>query len=287
MKIEKSGAQRMRTASAPAFAKINLFLDVREKRADGYHDLASVMQRISLHDDVTVTSRVSGVSVGCDGEGLSGEGNIAFSAAKAFFEASGVVGGAAISIKKRIPISAGLGGGSSDAAAVICLLNEIYGSPLDGEKLLRVGFSVGADVPFFAARCKAALVYGAGESVTPCEGLTNCSVLIAKDGEKESTGEMYRRLDLTARVPRSERDLAEALRENNAEKTGKNLYNSFEAVSTGSDAARGMMRDGAIGVCLCGSGPCVFGIYKDKKAAEAAARRLASAGITAFLTEPV
>lgn len=280
-----TGNECRRTASA--YAKINLFLDVREKRGDGYHELVSVMQRISLCDEVTAAKSRSGVSVVCDAEGLSGEKNLAYAAAQAFYSVSGISGGVDIGIRKRIPIAAGLGGGSSDAATVICLMNEIYGLPLSEEQLMRVGFSVGADVPFFIKRCAAATVYGAGEKVVPCAGLSGCDILIAVDGKKGSTGAMYRLLDAVTRKSAEENGIITALAENNIVKTGENLYNSFEAVYKGESAVRKIMQNGARGVMLCGSGPCVFALYDDRSAAEAAEAELLRRGIPAFAARPI
>ncbi|MBO4217683.1 MAG: 4-(cytidine 5'-diphospho)-2-C-methyl-D-erythritol kinase [Clostridia bacterium] len=276
------------TASARAYAKLNLFLDVRNRRSDGYHDLVSVMQRISLCDDVTVTLNGGGISVACDMEELSGPGNLAYLAAERFFGASKAAGGADIYIKKRIPVAGGLGGGSSDAAAVITLLNGLCGLPLDGRALSGLGFSLGADVPFFISGASTALVGGAGERVEAVRGTSGYCTVVAVCGKKRSTGEMYKRLDGITRSRVPEDGILSAVSGNNLEETGKNLYNAFEPLYPENAFAAEIMREsGASGVCLCGSGPCEFALFGSEAAANRTVKRLELNGITAYIAKPV
>lgn len=278
----------MKRNNARAYAKVNLFLEVGEKRADGYHDIVSVMQRLSLCDDVSVALTDGGINVFCDADGLLGRDNIAYKAAERFFEAAKTNCGADISVKKRIPQAAGLGGGSSDAAAVINLLNELCGNPLTYEKLLEIGFSVGADVPFFISGCPTATVGGAGEKIAPLPNLSECFFVIAVSGEKQSTGEMYKRLDTTTACRRTEDGIISAITENNLENTGKNLYNAFERLYPADREAVKIFRGGKpLGVCLCGSGPCEFALFRDRASAEETVKRLTARGIAAYLTAPV
>ena len=130
-----------------AFAKVNLSLDVTGKRADGYHTLSSVFQSVSLSDIVEI-KKADSISVKCSDTSLNGEDNLCNTAAVKFFEAAKIQGGAEIFIEKHIPLAAGLGGGSTDAGAVLKGLNELYGKPLSEQKLLEIALSLGADVPF-------------------------------------------------------------------------------------------------------------------------------------------
>ena len=278
----------MKRNNVPAYAKVNLFLEVGERRADGYHDIVSVMQRLSLSDDVSVALTDGGVNVFCDADRLSGRDNIAYKAAETFFNAAGISCGADIYIKKKIPQSAGLGGGSSDAATVIILLNELCGKPLTDEKLLEAGFSVGADVPFFISGCRTALVGGAGERITPLNSMPECFFVIAVSGEKQSTGEMYKKLDMTSADRRTADVMTSAILENNLVNIGKNLYNAFERLYHADREAVEVLRCGKpLGVCLCGSGPCEFALFGDRASAEETVKLLEKRGIAAHLAAPV
>lgn len=282
-----NSAGTAKTAAAPAYAKVNLFLEVLGKRGDGYHDIVTVMQRISLCDSVSVALTDGGIGVVCDREELSGKNNIAFSAAESFFAAANIRGGAFISIKKRIPVKAGLGGGSSDAGTVLVLLNDLCGRPLSAEELRKVGFSVGADVPFFTAGCSAALVEGAGERVTPVDGLKNCFFTVVMSGEKRSTRDMYDRLDGTERTAAPHADMLGALKRGDPAEAGKNLYNAFERVG-GADPAvyAAIRRRGPLGVLLCGSGPGVFALCGDRASADGIAGLPELRGAGTFVAEP-
>ena len=131
-----------------AYAKINLFLEVMEKMKDGYHQLESIMQSVTLHDTLKIRKTASGTALKCSETALNSEDNIIIKAAKAFFEKTGIKGGAEIELKKRIPVASGLGGGSADAAATLTALNSLYGAPVSTDELFLLGKSIGADVPF-------------------------------------------------------------------------------------------------------------------------------------------
>ena len=151
-------------------AKLNLFLEVTGKRPDGFHALESVFQTISLYDDITISLKDSrGVDFSCRPESLQTPDNLAVKAAEAFFTATGLQAGVHISLEKGIPAQAGLGGGSSDAAAVLKGLNDLFDRPLDKSALLTLGASLGSDVPFFICG-GTALVTGRGEFVEPGQG---------------------------------------------------------------------------------------------------------------------
>jgi len=151
-------------------AKVNLNLIIKGRRADGYHELETLMTRISLADDLRVELRGSdaGVTLQCDAEGVpNDESNLAVRAARLFFAAAGVAGGCHIELVKRIPAGGGLGGGSSDAAAVLRALNVMHGRALDLEKLSELAAGLGSDVAFFLHDCQSALCTGRGEVITP------------------------------------------------------------------------------------------------------------------------
>lgn len=249
-------------------AKINLALSVYGVNGDGYHNISSVMQTVSLFDTVTVQEHEF-ISVTSDGAPC-GEENICFAAAKAFSR----FGGARIHIEKRIPLAAGLGGGSSNAAAVLLALNRIYGKPFSNEKLEKIALTLGADVPLFL-KGGTLLVDGIGEKVSSVKPLT-CALVIIKDGIKSSTGEMYKKLDqagLTDRRGDVEK-LIKNIEENNLSLVGKTLFNDFELVCPCDEIKADLLSQGAVGACLSGSGPSVFGIFESIEKAESAAKAL-------------
>ena len=249
-------------------AKINLALSVYGVNSEGYHNIYSVMQTVSLFDTVTVQEHEF-ISVTADGAPC-GEENICFAAAKAFSR----FGGARIHIEKRIPLVAGLGGGSSNAAAVLLALNRIYGKPFSNEKLEKIALTLGADVPLFL-KGGTLLVDGIGEKVSSVKPLA-CALVIIKDGIKSSTGEMYKKLDragLTDRRGDVEK-LINNIEENNLSLVGKTLFNDFERVCPCDEIKADLLSQGAVGACLSGSGPSVFGIFESIEKAEYAAKAL-------------
>ena len=179
-----------------ANAKINLFLEVGLRRADGYHDIESVMQAVTLCDKVTVEAGDGvgrGIALECDGLPTD-RGNIAYRAAELFCRAAGIEPHVKIHIEKRIPVAAGLAGGSTDGAAVLYALNAIYDGVLDGKKLHALAARLGADVPF-CLDGGTALARGIGEQLSECPVLPDCHILIAKRSEGVLTPEAFRELD--------------------------------------------------------------------------------------------
>ena len=249
-------------------AKINLALSVYGINSDGYHNISSVMQTVSLFDTVTVQEHEF-ISVTSDGAPC-GEENICFAAAKAFSR----FGGARIHIEKRIPLAAGLGGGSSNAAAVLLALNRIYGKPFSNEKIEKIALTLGADVPLFL-KGGTLLVDGIGEKVEPVKTL-DCALVIIKDGIKSSTGEMYKKLDKSGLTDRrgDVEKLIKNIEENNLLSIGKALFNDFERVCRCDEIKEELLSQGAVGACLSGSGPSVFGIFENVEKAESAAKAL-------------
>lgn len=269
-------------------AKVNLFLHVTGKRDDGYHDIFSLMCPVSVFDEITIrVMKSGGITVECDHREVpSGEANIAHRAASLFFKETGIKGGVSIWIRKRIPVSAGLGGGSSNAASVLSYLNNHFGSPLSHDRLMRLGGSIGADIPFFIYG-KPAIATGIGDKITPYRLLSDLPVIIVHPPISVSTAAVYERYNLTL---------------TNNEKTSKVL--SFTEES-GFDFSRHMANDlekvtallypeignikntllglGAVGALMSGSGPTVFGVFADKKTAEKAHRSISGGNNRIFL----
>ncbi len=275
-----------KTFLAPA--KINLCLHVLGKRSDGYHELAMLMQRVSLYDSIHI-ALVSGpgVRVACDGLDLAaGEENIAAKAARRMIELAGYGGGVEIAIDKQIPVAAGLGGGSSDAAAVLMGLNEMLGCELSRDALMAEGVRLGADVPFFIFK-DAAWATGIGEVLQPVEGLPRPWYVLVNPGEAVSTAWVYGNLGLTSKVdvaklPRFSSQLNEVL---------GLLHNDLESVTVRQVPAVLEIKDqllakGALGALMSGSGSTVFGIFADKVRAKRACDELgAVGGWRSFLVE--
>ena len=177
-------------------AKINLFLHITGRRPDGYHELVSLMSCIGLHDQVSLTFNTGKTSVTCRHPDVpNDEGNIAYRAAACFFKALGKADGVEIFIDKHIPVAAGLGGGSSNAASVLLGLNDYYENPFSRDDLKRMGLSLGADVPFFICR-KPALASGIGEKLAPYPWLKPYHILLIFQGIGISTAQVYKNLNL-------------------------------------------------------------------------------------------
>ena len=188
----------MKSIIEAAPAKINLYLDILSKRPDGYHNIVSVMQSVSLSDTVRIeVSPGSGINLTVCGETFGvpgGSENLAYRAAELFLRMAGVDCSLDIEVEKVIPVAAGLGGGSSDAAAVLRGLNKLFGRPFSYAGLCKMGMSLGADLPFcIAGGC--VLVEGIGEKVTPVTPMPKVAILVASAGEGVLTPEAYARLD--------------------------------------------------------------------------------------------
>ncbi len=249
-------------------AKINIALSVYDALADGYHNISSVMQTVSLSDTITVQEHDL-ISVTSD-NAPCGEENICYAAARAFSR----FGGARIHIEKRIPMAAGLGGGSSNAAAVLLALNRIYGTPYSDERLAKIALSLGADVPLFL-KGGTLLVDGIGEKILSLSPLS-CGIVIIKDGLKSSTGEMYKKLDKIGLIDRRAdvEQITKNIESGNLLAVGASLFNDFERVCSCDEIKSDLLSCGAYGACLSGSGPSVFGVFENLEKAESAALAL-------------
>ena len=275
-----------------AYAKINLTLAVGEKRPDGYHEVVSVMQRVSLCDTLTAEQTREGITLTCSDPALpSGEENLAHRAASLFFRETGIAGGAALTLEKRIPSQAGLGGGSSDAASALLALRKLYAPALSDTELETMAAALGSDVPFFI-RGGTQLATGRGEVLSPLPPLTDGWFVIVKPAESFSTPAMYRRLDEPGSVlVRNSRYMQDAVAANNVHAVAAELHNSFERVVPKGSSLRtikdALRARGALGTLLSGSGSAVFGLFDDREAALAAADALRETWPLTFLAQPV
>ncbi len=280
----------MRTVTEQAYGKINLYLDVLGRREDGYHNIESVMQTVSLCDTVTVTEAV-GISMTCTDSTLTcGEDNLCIKAARAFFKAFPQKrGGCRIALTKTLPREAGLGGGSADAAAVLRALNRIYGKPLSAETLRAVGGKIGADIPFCLKGKGAALATGIGEILSSFPSLPDCHIVITNGIGKVSTPRAYALLDtLPPVVMRDRYTLEEAMTKGSLPEIGFALYNRFEDAHPASRTVVSLLEAlGAEGARMTGSGAAVFGLFSQKEKAAHACEVLEAAGLKAYLARPV
>lgn len=253
-----------------AHGKVNLTLDIVGRRADGYHLLNSVMQSISLADRVLVTKESQGIAVKSDHPHLPlDETNSCWRAAAAFFSFTGVQGGAVIELHKAIPLAAGLGGGSADAAAVLHALNRLYQTDLDLAELQVIGLKVGADVPFCLAG-GTCLVQGIGEKVTALPPFPQVQLVLVKPETGVSTAEVYRRLSPAAHGSTSTARLTALLEEGQgAAVLAGTFHNALEMVTEAlvpevSLWKERLLAQGAHCALMSGSGPTVFGLFTEE-----------------------
>ena len=260
------------TVSSPA--KINLTLDIVSRRADGYHEIASVMQTVSLADTVTVTRQACGVTSVCQHLDVPIDTrNIVRKAARVFFAYTGIKGGCHIIVQKVIPTQAGLGGGSANAAATLRALNELYGAGLSADELCAIGLRCGADVPF-CVRGGTALAEGVGEELTALPTPEGYAVIL-KPSSAVSTVEAYAQYDAADGIthPDTEGYLA-AVRSGDIRAVAASCGNVFECLSLPEDigqAAQKLLENNALVAQMSGSGSAVFGLFASRAAAEAAA----------------
>ena len=283
--------------SIDAYAKINLHLDVTEIRTDGYHNIQSIMQTLSLCDTVDIEIiEDDKIIIECDVAGVPlDEKNIAYKAAKRFFENAGIKSGAIINIHKRIPMAAGLAGGSADAAAVLVGLYKILGEIISQKELYAIGSSLGADIPFCIS-CGCCYTSGIGDKLVEVKELSSKTVfVIACGGEGVSTPIAYRMLDdkygnFVNYEPENYNTLLQSII---AEKDDfyKYLFNIFEepvsSVRENVGKAKALMLyNGAVASMMSGSGPSVFGVFENIQSANDAVNVLKEAGFFATVAYP-
>lgn len=291
----------MHWTNEKAYAKINLYLDIEKKREDGFHDLFTIMQIVDLCDDVTITiNQTKDITVRMINSPVEvpQEENIAYKAAKLFYDNLDfeALGRADIEIVKRIPVAAGLAGGSADAAAVLRGLNYLYGKPYMLEDLCKLGATLGADVPFNIVG-GVQLCRGKGEYMYQTNGIQHYNLLIACGDEKMSTAEQYKLLDekfnnfenypikeqfQTAYLGFSTGRCSEAF---------PGMFNVFESLYENNETFNKikniMYSNEAKIAMLSGSGSSIFGVFPNSLYAEDAQEELAKEGITSYICRPI
>ena len=284
----------METIHENAYAKLNLSLDVLGKLAGGYHEMKMVMQSANLCDDVVLEENDSGRIAARSNFGFlpGDERNIAVRAAREFFTVSGLNNpGLSIAMQKRIPVGAGLGGGSADAAAVLRGLNTMYGRPFTCAELEEIGKRLGSDVPFCVAG-GTRLATGRGEILEPLPALPDCGIVICKPAFSIRTPDLFARIDSRrSRIHPDTAGIEAALAEGSVEGVARRMYNVFEDVLPTRCGEITMIRErlldaGALGAVMTGTGSAVFGLFADASGAESARERLAENYSECFTAAP-
>ena len=269
-----------------ALAKINLGLDVLRRREDGYHEVKMIMQTIGLHDDLEIRkTKTPGIQVKTNLYYLpTNENNLVYKAAKLLMDEFQIQDGVSIQLKKRIPVAAGMAGGSSDGAAVLWGINQMYGLGLSMQALMERGVRLGADVPYCIQR-GTALAEGIGEKLSVLPPMPKCTILIAKPGISVSTKFVYENLHANDLKPEQHPDvdsMIEAMRQKDLGLLCSRMGNVLETVTIPAypvinEIKRTMMDNGAIGSMMSGSGPTVFGIFDSPAAAKQAVKAVRAA----------
>lgn len=274
-----TGSEHARRLELSAAAKVNLALEVLSRRPDGYHEIATVMQTVDLSDRL-VLEDTDGLEVRTTAAGVpTDERNLAYRAAAALREAAGIARGARITLDKRIPVAAGLGGGSTDAAATLVGLNRLWGLRWPAERLEELAVGLGMDVPFFL-RGGAALGTGRGERLTPL-GSASLGLVLVNPRFAVSTAKMYERLTpaMYSDGVRA-KEAARALESRRAGRIAASLYNGLELAARAVYPQVGQMQAalvaaGALGAAMSGSGPTVFGVARSWEQARQIQARVA------------
>jgi 4-diphosphocytidyl-2-C-methyl-D-erythritol kinase len=268
--------------------KVNLLLNILGKRADGFHELETVMQPIAVHDRIEIARSAGGIELTCSEPTLPTDGrNLVYRAAELFLKSMVVKDGVKLRLEKRIPLAAGLGGGSANAAITLLAMNELFDQPLGQEELAALAAQLGSDVPFFL-QPQAALATGRGEKIQPLgsfSALKNCAALLIHPGFGISTAWAYQSL---ARFPQAlngtpgrAAKLILLLRGTDLVTAGRELYNSLEAPALEKYPLLALFQEflreqGAAATLMSGSGSTTFGIFRNLTAAEAAGEKVRS-----------
>ena len=280
-----------------ALAKINLGLDVLRRREDGYHEVKMIMQTISLCDELELRKRKQpGIQVRTNLHYLpTNENNLVYKAAQLLMEEFQIGDGIAIQLQKRIPVAAGMAGGSSDAAAVLWGMNQMYGLGLSRKGLMERGVRLGADVPYCVLR-GTALAEGIGERLRTLPPMPKCYILLAKPGISVSTRFVYENLHANDLKPEQHPDvdaMIEAMKEKDLGLLTARMVNVLELVTVPAhpvieEIKRYMLEAGALGAMMSGSGPTVFGIFDTQAKARKAyhAMRAGRLAKQLYLTVP-
>lgn len=271
-------------------AKINLTLDIVGTREDGYHLLESIFQSVDMCDTIIARKRWGkGIVLKADNCHCPVEKNTAYKAAVAFFAYTGIKKGVHLSLTKRIPQQAGMGGGSADAAGVLVALNKLFKTKLTTQQLCAIGLTIGADVPFCIVG-GTAYVTGIGEGIQPLPPLPDCTIVVAQPAEGISTKEAYAAVDSATILARPDNAAAiAALESGDLKGVCRQAVNVFEAATQLEgvlDIRRRMEQFHPLCSQMTGSGSCVFAIFEDEDAADACLEDLQTDYPTAFLCYP-
>jgi len=285
----------MRNIHLRALAKINLGLDVTGRRPDGYHEVRMVMQTINLSDQIElIRTREPGIRARTNLYFLPVDArNLAYRAADLMIREYGIKEGVHINARKNIPVAAGLAGGSADAAATLFGMNRLFGLGASMDELARIGLKLGADVPFCVYR-GTMLAEGIGEELSALPSMPKCFILLAKPSFSVSTKTVYERFDKLGDTKPIDIDgVIEALGERNLDKLTRSVGNALEYVTATeypviTDIKTIMLKAGAIGALMSGSGPTVFGIFRERSAAAGAERAIRGAKLAKqiYITTP-
>ncbi len=267
----------MNSICIKARAKINLSLDVLRKREDGYHDVQMIMQSISLHDKVFLGQvEKKSIKISCDKKWVpSNSDNIAYKAAKLLMDKFDLQKGIDIKIVKNIPVAAGLAGGSADAAAVLKGMNELFSLNLEQEELMQLGKTIGADIPF-CIKGGTMLAEGIGEVLTDLKPLNNVDIVLVKPKISVSTAWVYKNLNIEKIASRPYTDyLISMIEKRDLQNLGNKMVNVLEAVTIRKheiicEVKEKLVKLGALGSMMSGSGPTVFGIFENRLTAQKA-----------------
>ncbi|MBQ9277825.1 MAG: 4-(cytidine 5'-diphospho)-2-C-methyl-D-erythritol kinase [Lachnospiraceae bacterium] len=307
-----------------AYAKINLALDVLRRRPDGYHDVKMIMQNISLYDELTFCvddeeiKKYTDISAGKKNNGANkdndknsfvnykitltansdkvptDERNLIYKAVKLMFEQYNIDADIKIHLEKHIPVEAGMAGGSTDCAAAIKAVNELFSLGLSEKEMMDIGVKLGADVPF-CIMARTALSEGIGEKLSPLEPLPSCYILVAKPPISVSTGMVYKNLKCDCLKSHPDVDgMIEELSKGSLTGVAERMDNVLETVTVvlhpEIEELKNIMKEkGALNSIMSGSGPTVFGLFDDKAKADLAKEFIISKGISneVYVTEPV
>lgn len=276
-----------------AYAKINISLDVIGKRNDGYHTLEMIMQNIDLYDLITVNKVTSGINIECNRNYVPiDERNLAYKAARLFMDYYNINAGVHINIRKNIPVAAGLAGGSTDAAAVLRCMRNIFVPSLSDQDLKNLGVKIGADIPFCIVG-GTALCQGIGEIVTPLKPFKDYILVLVKPSFGVSTKEVYTNFDLTKvyKHPDTEK-LIMAMEVGDISVVADNMKNVLENVTVKKhqrlrDIKKDILKMDALGVLMSGSGPSIFGFFEDMLKAQSCYDRMKTKYNEVYITRTI
>lgn len=288
----------MKTLKKKAYAKVNLALDVLRRREDGYHDVKMIMQNLDIYDELEFTM-VPGEEINISLEANrpdipTDERNLIYKAIKMMFDEYNLTGNVHVKLIKNIPVEAGMAGGSTDCAAALHGINELFELNLSLDELMKIGVRIGADVPY-CVMAKTALSEGIGEILTPVKSLLGCYVLVVKPPVNVSTKMVYTNLKANELERHPDVDgMIEALEAEDLEGVASRMENVLETVTTvlypEIEVIKKEMKDcGALNSIMSGSGPTVFGVFLSREKADKAAETIRSKKLSneIFVTTPV